>query len=106
MRVIVYDCTDRPELGYKSPTLRIFDDEGRMVLQGVILAGDGRHVGEKIAAGLGVPCEWIGPTAVAGVVKDDSPAVAEQAAAAIAERQDVPLRLKDGWLFDVLGGAQ
>jgi hypothetical protein len=70
MRVIVYDCTDRPDLGYKSPTLRIIEDDGTMVLQGIVLSKNGRALAEKIAAGLGVSCEWIGP---AGVQKQAPP---------------------------------
>jgi len=61
--VIVYDCTDRPDLGYRSPTMRIVGQDGTLMLQGVLPSSDGRQLAERIAAGLGVPCEWIGPPA-------------------------------------------
>jgi hypothetical protein len=85
--VVVFDCTDRPDLGYKSPTLRVIEDDGSLVLQGVILSADGRHLAEKIAAGLGVACEWIGAPAA-------KPAPA-------AKFEPIPLKLRDGMLFDV-----
>lgn len=65
MRVIIFDNTDRPDLGYRSPTLRILDDQSAIVLQGQVLADDVLEVGRKLAAGCGVELEYHGPAKTA-----------------------------------------
>jgi hypothetical protein len=109
MRVLVYDCSDRPDLGYKSPTLRVIDDDGTMVLQGIILSANGRNLAEKIAAGLGVPCEWVGPpakpTAAAGTaVASPTPApLPPMPLQTIDQPAAYQVAKPTGWLFSLEG---
>lgn len=61
-RVILYDNTNRKDLGYHSPTLRILDADGSMALQGQLLAKDALGLAKRLAAGLQVDLEYVGPS--------------------------------------------
>lgn len=61
MRAILYDCSDHPNAQYRGVTLRLVDDDGRMVLQGQVLTNDGRDLAQRIATGLGAELTFVGP---------------------------------------------
>jgi hypothetical protein len=60
MRAVLYDCTDHPDMRYRNSTLRVLDERGVVLLQGQVY-GAGRGLCERIAAGLGVELQYVGP---------------------------------------------
>ena len=93
MKAILYDCSDHPDARYRSKTLRLFDATGRMVLQGLILTGNGRELAERIAAGLGADFQFVGPPegkSVASPPPADFPGLAEYIAAEGLTTLDTP----------------
>jgi hypothetical protein len=61
VQVICYDNTDRPDLGYRAPILRVYADSGEMLLQGQVLASVPRDFCLQLAAGLDADMQYLGP---------------------------------------------
>lgn len=62
MQLICYDNTDRPDLGYRAPILRVYADSGEMLLQGQVLASFPRDFCQQLAAGLEADMQYLGPS--------------------------------------------
>lgn len=77
MEAILFDCRDK---GLGS-TLRIVDDEGRLLLQGSVYGDSPAEVCTQIAAGLGLTLDYRKPAAV----RAGKPAVAVPAAVQAGE---------------------
>jgi hypothetical protein len=100
MRAILYDCSDHPNPRYRGCTFRILDDVGGIMLQAQVYIA-ARKTCEKIASGLGLELQYVGPQQLqapvaAPVDRDEFPPVSVAKLVVMHGPAEGP---DAGWLF-------